>query len=67
MKRKEIVLQIIKDNPGIRFNEIMRVTDLRNGTLSHYVKKLVDEKNIEQKELQELHVYTLKAYQKMRL
>jgi len=47
MKRKEIVLQIIKDNPGIRFNEIMRVTDLRNGTLSHYVKKLADEKNIE--------------------
>ena len=47
MKRKDIVLQIIKDNPGIRFNEIMRITDLRNGTLSHYVKKLAEEEIIE--------------------
>ena len=46
MKRKDVVLQTIKDNPGIRFNEIMRITDLKNGTLSHYVKKLVDEKII---------------------
>ena len=47
LKRKDIVLQIIKDNPGIRFNEIMRITDLRNGTLSHYVKKLAEEEIIE--------------------
>ena len=40
MDRNKIVLDIIEKNPGIRFNEIMRITDIRNGTLSHYVKKL---------------------------
>ena len=40
LDRSELVLDIIKKNPGIRFNEIMRITDIRNGTLSHYVKKL---------------------------
>ena len=47
MQRREIVLQVIKKNPGIRFNEIMRITDMKNGTLSHYVKKLEDENYIE--------------------
>ena len=40
MDRDQIVLEVIEKNPGIRFNEIMRITDIRNGTLSHYVKKL---------------------------
>jgi predicted transcriptional regulator len=40
LNRKEMVLEIVKKNPGIRFNEIMRISDIRNGTLSHYVKKL---------------------------
>ena len=47
MERREIVLQIIEKNPGIRFNEIMRITDMKNGTLSHYVKKLEDENCIQ--------------------
>ena len=47
MERREIVLQVIEKNPGIRFNEIMRITDMKNGTLSHYVKKLEDENYIE--------------------
>ena len=47
MERKKFVLQVIEKNPGIRFNEIMRITDMKNGTLSHYVKKLEDENNIE--------------------
>ena len=47
MQRREIVLQVIKKNPGIRFNEIMCITDMKNGTLSHYVKKLEDDKHIE--------------------
>ena len=46
MDRSELVLTIIKENPGIRFNEIMRITDIRNGTLSHYVKKLETSGNI---------------------
>ena len=40
MDRSKIVLEVIEKNPGIRFNEIMRITDIRNGTLSHYVKRL---------------------------
>ena len=40
MDRSKIVLDVIEKNPGIRFNEIMRITDIRNGTLSHYVKRL---------------------------
>tara|TARA_B100001750_G_scaffold202539_1_gene177870 strand:- start:63 stop:644 length:582 start_codon:yes stop_codon:yes gene_type:complete len=47
MDRKETILQIVQDNPGIRFNEIMRISNIRNGTLSHYVKKLEDEASIE--------------------
>ena len=47
MERKELVLQVIEKNPGIRFNEIMRITDMKNGTLSHYVKKLEDDNDIE--------------------
>ena len=47
MERRKIVLQVIEKNPGIRFNEIMRITDMKNGTLSHYVKKLEDENYIQ--------------------
>ena len=47
MERRELVLQVIEKNPGIRFNEMMRGTNMKNGTLSHYVKKLEDENCIE--------------------
>ena len=47
MERRDQVLEVIKKNPGIRFNEIMRITDMKNGTLSHYVKKLEDENYIQ--------------------
>ena len=49
MDRKKTVLSIVNKNPGIRFNEIMRISNIRNGTLSHYVKKLELEKRIELK------------------
>ena len=42
LDRSKMILNVIEKNPGIRFNEIMRITDIRNGTLSHYVKKLED-------------------------
>jgi len=42
LDRSKIILDVIEKNPGIRFNEIMRISDIRNGTLSHYVKKLED-------------------------
>ena len=35
--------QIIEQNPGIQFRELMRTSGLKNGVLSHYVGKL--EKN----------------------
>ena len=38
---------IIQKNPGIRFNEVMRISDMKNGTLSHYVKKLEEDNDIE--------------------
>ena len=47
MNRSKIILEVIKRNPGIRFNEIMRITDIRNGTLSHYVRKLEVDGEIE--------------------
>jgi len=47
LDRKEIVLDVIEKNPGIRFNDIMRVTNIRNGTLSHYVRKLEENGDID--------------------
>jgi len=32
--------QIIEQNPGIQFREIMRSSGLKNGVLSHYLGKL---------------------------
>ena len=49
MERRELVLEVIEKNPGIRFNEIMRITNMKNGTLSHYVKRLEEDNNIELK------------------
>tara|TARA_B110000263_G_scaffold102140_1_gene89455 strand:- start:439 stop:933 length:495 start_codon:yes stop_codon:yes gene_type:complete len=42
LDRSEIILEVVEKNPGIRFNDIMRKTDIKNGTLSYYVKKLED-------------------------
>jgi predicted transcriptional regulator len=47
LQRKKVVLEIIEKNPGIRFNEIMKLSNIKNGTLSHYVKKLEDDKSIQ--------------------
>ena len=46
MNRRSTVLEIVEKNPGIRFNEIMRISNIKNGTLSHYIKKLVDDGEI---------------------
>ena len=40
MERLELIYEIIKKNPAIRFNDIMRVSKLKNGTLTHYISKL---------------------------
>ena len=41
--RDSQIQQIIDENPGIQFREIMRFSGLKNGVLSHYLGKL--EKN----------------------
>jgi len=41
--RDSQIQQIIEENPGIQFREIMRSSGLKNGVLSHYLGKL--EKN----------------------
>ena len=46
MDKKNTVLEIVEKKPGIRFNEIMRISNIKNGTLSHYIKKLVDDGEI---------------------
>ena len=40
MERLELVHNIIKQNPAVRFNDIMRISKLKNGTLTHYISKL---------------------------
>ena len=34
------VAMVIEENPGIRFNEIKRITGLQNGTISYVLRKL---------------------------
>ncbi len=41
--RTQKLKTLIDDNPGIRFREIMRSSGLKNGVLSHYLKKLEDD------------------------
>ena len=44
--REETIIETIKKNPGIRFTEIMNNVGVKNGVLSHYVKKLEDSGSI---------------------
>ena len=41
--RTQKLQKLIDDNPGIQFREIMRSSGLKNGVLSHYLKKLEDQ------------------------
>ena len=43
ISRKSVLMKIVNENPGIRFNEIMRMSGIRNGSLSHHIKKLNEE------------------------
>ena len=40
MERLELIRDIIKKNPAVRFNDVMRMSKLKNGTLTHYISKL---------------------------
>ena len=39
--RRKMILDIIKDNPGIGFNGISRHSKLSNGVVSHYILQLL--------------------------
>lgn len=39
-ERQLRLVQMIGDSPGIRFREIMRRTDMKNGVLSHHLRAL---------------------------
>ncbi len=39
-ERAESIIQLVNENPGIRYSEIMRKTGLKNGVLSHYLSKI---------------------------
>ena len=40
MERVELIHDIIRKNPAVRFNDVMRLSKLKNGTLTHYISKL---------------------------
>ena len=40
VERLELIHDIIKNNPAVRFNDVMRLSKLKNGTLTHYISKL---------------------------
>ncbi len=44
--RREMILEIIKDNPGIGFNGISRHSKLSNGVISHYILQLLKDGEI---------------------
>ncbi|MEO9309925.1 MAG: ArsR family transcriptional regulator [Nitrososphaera sp.] len=39
-ERTELIIQIVNENPGIRYSELMRETGLKNGVLSHHLSKI---------------------------
>lgn len=39
-ERAELIIQLVNENPGIRYSELMRETGLKNGVLSHYISKI---------------------------
>lgn len=38
--RRDHILKIIEESPGIRFREIMRVSGMKNGVLSHHLRQM---------------------------
>ena len=44
--KKGLILKIIDQLPGIRYRELMRITKLNNGTLSHHLSSLEKHSNI---------------------
>tara|TARA_B100000482_G_scaffold38079_1_gene24157 strand:- start:482 stop:952 length:471 start_codon:yes stop_codon:yes gene_type:complete len=45
--RRDIVFDIIKNTPGVSYNEIGREANLSNGVVSHYLIKLMESGEVE--------------------
>jgi len=41
LSRRELILETVKDIPGISYNELGRLTELSNGVISHYILQLM--------------------------
>jgi len=41
LSRRELVVKIVKEIPGISYNELGRLTELSNGVISHYILQLM--------------------------
>jgi predicted transcriptional regulator len=39
-ERTELIIQLVSENPGIRYSELMRETGFKNGVLSHYLSRI---------------------------
>ena len=44
--REEMVFSEIKNNPGIRFRELMKKVGITNGVMSHYLRKLEQSESV---------------------
>jgi predicted transcriptional regulator len=45
--RNSQLIEIIEKNPGIKFRELMRVSGMKNGVLSHYLSRLEKSGNVQ--------------------
>ncbi len=57
MKRSDLILETIKDNPGIHFCGIINETGLEKGVTEHYLRKLEKEGKIKSKKYTRYHRY----------
>jgi len=65
--RKDTIIRIIDNRPGISFNEIVRETGLSNGVVSHYLIKLMETKEIEKEDTRRGKYFLKKISKKDRI
>ena len=65
--RKDTVIRIIDNRPGISFNEIVREIGLSNGVISYYLIKLMESKEIEKEDIKRGKYFLKKISKKDRI
>ena len=66
VERLELIHDIIRKNPAVRFNDVMRLSKLKNGTLTHYISKLENMEKSVLREHLELHASMTNQFLKKR-